>query len=132
MNKQTKRMMKKKIAIVGSVDQGKPSIKAMVVTRREDGGVFYFDSNHSAQTVASWKECPSACVYFCDRLIYRGVKLSGTMEIIDDMALKEQHWKPSKKAIYKGGAADPDYCILKFTATGGRYYFMYQVEDFEI
>ena len=132
MNQQIKRLLKKKIAFVGSADQGRPSIKAMLVSRREGNSIFYFDSNNSAQSVARWKENPSACIYFYNRLIYRGVMLSGTMEIINDMALKERHWKPSMKAIYKGGVTDPDYCILKFTAAAGRHYFMYRLEDFEM
>ena len=129
MNKQTKRLLKKKIAFVGSEDQGRPSIKAMLVSRREGNSIFYFDSNNSSQSAARWRENPNACIYFYSGFIYRGVMLSGTMEIINDMELKKRRWKKSMKSIYKGGVTDPDYCILKFTAKTGRSYFMYQCED---
>ena len=133
MNKHIQRMLNKKIACVGSESNGQPYIKAMVVTKREGAGVFYFDSNHSSRRAAQWRENPRACIYFTSGPIYRGVMLSGTMEIIDDLELKKQHWKPSKKSIYKdGGVNDPDYCILKFTATKGNYYSMYEIEDFDI
>jgi general stress protein 26 len=45
---------------------------------------------------------------------------------------KKQHWKRSMKYIYKDGVTDPDYCILKFTATNGRYYSMLRSQDLEI
>ena len=132
MNKNIRRLIKKKIAFVGSEDGGVPWIKAMLVSRRENGNVFYFDSNNSAQRTAQWQKNPNACVYFCGGPIYRGVMLSGRMEILNDLELKKRHWKPGMKSIYKGGVNDPDYCVLKFTAGSGRYYHMYQTEDFEI
>ena len=131
MNRHIERLLKKKIAFVGSESDSKPYVKAMLVSRRE-GGVFYFDSNNGAVRTAQWAANPNACVYFMGRPIYRGVVLSGTMEILNDMELKKQHWKRSMKSIYKGGVTDPDYCILKFTAASGRYYSMFQSEDFEI
>jgi general stress protein 26 len=33
---------------------------------------------------------------------------------------------------YKGGVTDPDYCVLKFTATKGRFYCNFQHADFEV
>ena len=132
MNRHIRRLLKKKIAFVGSESDGEPYIKAMLVSKREDKGVFYFDSNNGSQRVAQWKENPNACVSFYGRPIYRGVMLSGKMEIINDMETKKRHWKRSMRAIYKGGVTDPDYCILKFTADNGRYYSMFQSEDFEM
>ena len=104
----------------------------MLISRREGGNVFYFDSNNGSSRVAQWKENPAACVYFYGKPIYRGVMLTGKMEIINDMEMKKRHWKPGMKHIYKDGVTDPDYCILKFTASGGRYYSMLRSEDFEI
>ena len=132
MNRHINRLLKKKIALVGSESGGKPYIKAMLVSRREDNNIFYFDSNNDSNRAAQWKENPAACLYFYSSPIYRGVMLSGTMEIINDMEMKKCHWKRSMKSIYKGGVTDPDYCILKFTAVSGRYYSMLESEDFEI
>ena len=132
MNKHIIRLLKKKIAFAGSESGGKPFVKAMLVSRREGQNVFYFDSNNGSNRVAQWKENPAACVYFYGRPIYRGVMLSGRMEIINDMDLKKRHWKLGMKSIYKGGVFDPDYCILKFVASSGRYYSMFESEDFEI
>lgn len=132
MNKYIKRLLNMKIAFAGSESNGTPYIKAMLVSRRESGNIFYFDSNNGSNRVAQWLKNPNACIYFYGRPIYRGVMLTGTMEIINDMELKRAYWKPSMKSIYKGGVTDPDYCILKFTADKGRYYAMFKSEDFEI
>ena len=129
MNKQIEKLLKKKLAFVGSVSGSEPFIKCMIVSGRE-GNIFYFDSNNSSVRTAQWKENPNACIYFYGKPIYRGVMLSGTIEIINDIELKKAYWKPFMKAIYKGGVTDPDYCIIKFTAQKGRYYYMYQSEDF--
>ena len=35
--------------------------------------------------------------------------------------------------VYKnGGINDPDYCVLKFTAKNGRYYYWYKTDIFEL
>jgi general stress protein 26 len=132
INKYIKRLLNKKIAFAGSEASGRPYIKAMLVSRREGGSVFYFDSNNGSARAAQWSKNPNACVYFYGRPIYRGVMLSGKMEIINDIETKKQYWKRTMKSIYKGGVTDPDYCILKFTADSGRYYSMFKSEDFEI
>ena len=132
MNKHIKKLLNKKIAFIGSESGGQPYVKAMLVSRRENGNVFYFDSNNGSNRVAQWKENPAACVYFYGRPIYRGVMLTGMMEIINDMEMKKRHWKFGMKSIYKGGVTDPDYCVLKFTAINGRYYTNFKSEDFEL
>jgi general stress protein 26 len=132
MDKHIERLLKGKIAFVGSEADGKPYIKAMVVARREGDNIFYFDSNNGSVRTTQWEENPNACVYFYEKPLYRGVMLSGTMEIINDMELKELLWTPSMKFVYKGGVTDPDYCVLKFTATEGRHYYMFESENFEI
>jgi len=129
MNKHIQKLLKKKLAFVGSVDESEPFIKCMMVSKREDN-IFFFDSNNASVRAAHWKKNPNACLYFYGGPIYRGVMLSGTMEIINDMELKKAHWKPLMKFVYKGGVTDPDYCILKFIAKKGRYYYMYKSEDF--
>lgn len=34
--------------------------------------------------------------------------------------------------FYKKGVIDPDYCVLKFTAESGRYYYDLKTESFDI
>ena len=39
-------------------------------------------------------------------------------------------WRDGDTAYYPQGVADPDYCVLKFTAQSGRYYSNFKSEDF--
>ena len=52
MDRQIQRLLNKKIAFVGSTDEGKPFVKAMLVSWREGSNIFYFDSNNGSVRVA--------------------------------------------------------------------------------
>ena len=41
-------------------------------------------------------------------------------------------WREGDTMYYPLGVTDPDYCVLKFAATGGRYYSNFKSETFEI
>ena len=128
------RLANKKIAFVGSVNQNNaPNIKAMIVAKHEGLKTFYFASNNSAMRTEHYKQNNSACIYFKGGPIYKGLMLEGTMEILNDEKIKKQIWQNSFKSAYKnGGVNDPDYCVLKFTAKTGRYYYWFETESFEI
>jgi general stress protein 26 len=82
--------------------------------------------------VAQFRENPKASVYFYDKRFFRGVMLVGTMEVLEDAASKEMIWREGDTMYYKQGVADPDYCVLKFTAHKGRYYSDFKSESFEV
>jgi general stress protein 26 len=123
-----------KIAFAGSVNHDNaPNIKAMLVAKHDRLKTFYFASNNSAMRTEQYKHNSNACIYFSGGLIYKGLMLEGTMEIFNDSDTKKSVWKNSYKSVYKnGGMDDPDYCVLKFTAKKGRYYYWYKTETFEI
>ncbi len=81
---------------------------------------------------AQYRENPKACVYFCDRRFFRGVMLTGTMEVLEDSESKEMIWQEGDTMYYPLGVTDPDYCVLRFTAESGRYYSNFKSENFEI
>lgn len=58
--------------------------------------------------------------------------LRGTMEVVTEQEVKNLLWRKGDTRFYKYGVADPDYCVLKFTATSGRYYKDLKTEEFEI
>jgi general stress protein 26 len=59
--------------------------------------------------------------------------LEGTMEVLNDPENKKLIWQNGMKSIYKnGGVSDSDYCVLKFTAKRGRYYYWLESESFEV
>lgn len=125
---------KQKIAFIASVDeQGYPNIKAMLQPRKREGiKVFYFSTNTSSMRVCQYMNDPKACVYFCDSRFFRGAMLRGTMEVLTDAESKEMIWHDGDTVYYSGGVTDPDYCVLKFTASSGRFYSNYRSEEFTI
>lgn len=125
---------KQSVAFIASVDEdGFPNMKAMLAPRKREGiRTFYFTTNTSSRRVGQYRTDPKACIYFCDRRFFRGVMLKGTMEVLEDSESKEMIWLPGDTMYYPQGVADPDYCVLKFTAQSGRYYSNFKSEDFKI
>ena len=125
---------KQGVSFVGSVDaDGFPNMKAMLPPRKREGiHSFWFTTNTSSMRVSQYRKNPNACVYFYDKRFFRGVMLKGTMEVLEDAPTKEMIWQDGDTMYYPGGVADPDYCVLKFTAQRGRYYANFKSEDFEV
>lgn len=125
---------KLKTAFIGYVDaDGYPCIKAMLQPRKREGiKTFYFTTNTSSMRVRQFLQNDKSCIYFCDKRFFRGIMLRGTMEVLTDNASKEMIWREGDTEYYSQGIADPDYCVLKFTAVSGRYYSNFHSEDFVI
>jgi general stress protein 26 len=108
-------------------------MKAMLKPRKRVGiREIWFSTNTSSMRVAQYRENPKASVYFCDRRFFRGAMLIGTMEVLEDAAIKEEIWERGDTMYYPKGVTDPDYCVLKFTAQSGRYYSNFKSEDFAV
>ena len=45
---------------------------------------------------------------------------------------KKRIWRNGDEKYYPGGAAAPDYCMVKFTAAKGRHYSSYKSEGFKV
>ena len=105
---------KQNVSFVTSVDEeGFPNIKAMLKPRKRNGlKEFYFSTNTSSLRVKQFRDNPNASIYFYHKglIKYTGIMLKGKMEVL----------------------TDPDYCVLKFTAEGGRYYCDLKTESFTI
>jgi general stress protein 26 len=125
---------KQGVAFIASVDEnGFPNMKAMLPPRKREGiREFWFTTNTSSLRVAQYRANPNAAIYFYDKRFFRGVQLIGTMEVLTDTKTKETIWRDGDTQYYVGGITDPDYCVLKFTATKGRFYSNFKSEDFGI
>jgi len=125
---------KQKVSFIGSVDaDGYPNMKAMLAPREREGiKVFYFTTNTSSVRVSQYRKDPKACIYFYDGRFFRGVMLRGKMEVLTDAASKKRIWRDGDTMYYKEGVTDPDYCVLRFTATSGRYYSNFSSQDFVV
>ena len=122
------------IAFISSVDdEGYPCTKAMLAPRVRDGiKAFYFTTNTFSLRVAHYKDNPKASIYFCDAEGFKGMMLRGTMNVLMDVASKERIWRDGDEQYYPGGVTDPNYCVLKFTATDGRFYSDFYPRSFVI
>ena len=125
---------KMKLTIISYIDvDGFPVSKAMLAPRERDGiKTFWFSTNTSSNKVKCFRENPKASIYFVDKRFFRGVSLSGTVEVLESAEAKERIWRKGDTMYYHGGVTDPDYCVLKFTAVKGRYYSNFKSEDFTI
>ncbi len=113
--------------------EGFPITKAMLKPREREGiQVFWFSTNTSSNKVKCFKQNPKASIYFVDRRFFRGVSLTGTVEVLETAQAKERIWQKGDSLYYHKGVTDLDYCVLKFTATRGRYYSNLKSEDFDI
>ncbi|QNM06672.1 pyridoxamine 5'-phosphate oxidase family protein [Qiania dongpingensis] len=125
---------KQSVAYISSIDDdGFPNTKAMLPPRkRENIKTFYFTTNTSSMRAAQFRKNPKACIYFCDKRFFRGVMLIGNMEVLEDSRSKEMIWREGDTMYYPKGVTDPDYCVLRFTASKGRYYSHFKSETFSI
>lgn len=125
---------KQGVAFISSVDEsGCPNTKAMLPPRKREGiKTFYFTTNTSSMRVRQYRQNPQACIYFCDKRFFRGVMLTGSMEVLEDSEHKEMIWQTGDTMYYPLGVTDPDYCVLRFTAAKGRFYSHFNSEDFDV
>ena len=122
------------VTYISSVDEeGFPCTKAMLSPRVREGiKTFYFTTNTFSIRVAQYKANPKASIYFCDAKGFKGMMLRGTMEVLTDAASKEMILRKGDTQYYPCGVTDPNYCVLKFTATDGRFYSDFYPRSFVI
>lgn len=125
---------KQGVAFISSVDDdGFPNTKAMLPPRKREGiRIFYFSTNTSSLRVSQYRVNSKACIYFCDKRFFRGVMLKGTVEVLEDAQSKNMIWKDGDTMYYPQGVTDPNYCVLRFTVSEGRYYSNFKSENFFI
>lgn len=114
------------ISFICSVDgENYPNVRAMLKPRKRIGlKTFYFSTNTSSAKVQQYRDNPKASIYFYHKglIKYVGLMFKGTMEVLTDQETKNLIWRPGDIIYYKKGMTDPDYCVLKFTATSATYY----------
>lgn len=124
------------VSFVASVDEeGFPNMKAMLKPRMQvDLKTFYFTTNTSSMRVNQFRQNPKASIYFYRKglIHYEGVMLKGNMKVLKDQDIKNMIWHKGDEAFYPKGVTDPDYCVLRFDATEGRYYCDLKTENFKI
>jgi general stress protein 26 len=67
---------------------------------------FYLSTNPSLFRVSQFRKHPKACVYFCDKRFFKGVMLTGTMEVFEESQTKELIWRDGDTLYYPLGVMD--------------------------
>jgi general stress protein 26 len=108
-----------------------PELAAFLAPHAADFAV-YFGTNTSSAKVAHVRANPKACAYYCDPKEYRGLMLQGTLEIVDDGAVKRALWYDWWTKYYPGGVDDPDYTVLQLRPALAKYYAGMSVTALEL
>ncbi len=123
---------------------GYPRTRAMLNLRRKDQypglcqlfekhrGDFlaYFTTNTSSPKIDQIRRNPKASVYYCQPSEWRGLMLSGEIEIVSAKNIKEAVWQKGWELYYPGGTTDPDYTILRLRPISARYYHQLNFAEF--
>ncbi len=123
-----------KTAFIASVnEQGYPVVRAMLSPRKIQGNNVFFSTNTSSKKVKQYLANNKACIYFYKRgkFKYRGVTITGDMEVCTDQPTKDMIWRIGDRLFYKQGVTDPDYCVLKFRCVSAEYYCDFKTESIE-
>ncbi len=124
---------KLKMCLVGTNgDNGFPNIKAMFSLKHEGLKNIWFSTNTSSKRVQQLRNNNKVCLYYVDDKNFKGLMLLGTMEILQDLKSKKMLWSEGNEKYYPLGVTDPDYSVLRFSATSGNYYHGLQNVTFAI
>ena len=113
-------------------EDGFPNIKAMMNLRHEGLKQIWFSTNTSSKRVQQLRKDNRACVYYVDEKNFKGLMLTGTIEILQDIESRKMLWSEGAEVYYPLGVEDPDYSVLCFTAKRGNYYHGLKNITFEI
>ena len=58
--------------------------------------------------------------------------LTGKAEVSHDIEKKKEFWSDGMERYYPQGVTDPDFALIKFTASKGNYYHGLNNIDFDI
>jgi general stress protein 26 len=113
-------------------EDGFPNIKAMMNAKHEGLNKIWFSTNTSSRRVQQLKKDNRACVYYVDDKDFKGLMLTGTIGILQDLKSRQMLWNDGDERYYPLGVEDPDYSVLYFTAHKGNYYHKLKNITFEI
>jgi len=76
--------------------------------------IMYLSTNTSSTKMDEIRGNPAVSLYFCRPAESLGLMLGGTIEIVDDAALKKRIWQDGWEK-YQAGPEDPDYTVLRLS-----------------
>jgi general stress protein 26 len=113
-------------------EDGFPNIKAVMNAKHEGMNKIWISTNTSSRRVQQLRKDNRACVYFVDDKDFKGLMLTGNIQILQDSKSRRMLWNEGDERYYPLGVEDPDYSVLCFTARKGNYYHKLKNITFEI
>ena len=113
-------------------EDGFPYIKGMTNLKHDGLKKIWFSTNTSSRRVQQLMKDNRACVYYVDEKPFKGLMLSGKVEILQDAESKKMLWTEGAEVYYSLGVTDPDYSVLCFTTEWGNYYHALKNISFEV
>lgn len=108
-----------------------PGLAALFRDHREDFFV-YLTTNTSSSKIDHIKKNPKISIYYCKPGEFRGLMLSGEVEIVMDRAEKENVWQKDWEMYYPGGVHDPDHTVLRLRPMTAKYYHQLNSFHFDL
>jgi general stress protein 26 len=90
----------------------------------------FLGTNSSSRKVAQFRVDPKICLYYSDNKAFQGLSLRGTLDEVEELAIKKAVWKPGWEMYYPGGLEGGDFSLLRFTPLLARYYHGLKVVEF--
>ncbi len=88
----------------------------------DEGGSLWFFMSRSSEVVADIKEDKGVNVSYADPGEDGYVSVSGSAEVVEDSAKKEQLWNKAAEAWFAGGATDPDLALVRVSISHANYW----------
>ena len=135
------------VAYLTNVDEdGFPQTRAMFNLRNKekwpklvplfvdhgDDFMIIFSTNTSSTKIEQMKENPKVSVYYCQPEEWKGVMLSGAIEIVSDLSLKKSLWHDGWEKYYPKGYDDPDHTVLRLFPTSAKGWSKTRTFQFKI
>ena len=122
-----------KICLLGTnAADGFPNIKATMNLRHQGLKTIWSSTNTSSRRVSQLVRDNRACVYYVDDQDFKGLMLTGTIELLNDHESRQLLWSEGAERYYPLGVDDPDYTVLRFTAVKANYYHKLENVTFDV
>jgi general stress protein 26 len=89
----------------------------------QESFVVHFITSKSSAKMQHIKSHPKVSAYLCNPGEFHTLMLGGEPEEITDMEFKKQIWQDSWKIHWPGGAADPEFTVLKLSPAFARGWY---------
>ena len=99
--------------------------------KMEDGFSTYLCTNVRSLKRAQALADPRCAVYYEDTKNFEGLTVYGTLEPVEDQAIRTALWKKGWEMYYRGGIDGGDFQVFRFAPERGRYYHGLSVDEFE-